>query len=316
MMKVAAIQLNNYLGEMVQSFIAAENLIIKAVEEKAEMVFLPELSTCGYIPNDDIWSFGEKSNGITNKWLSEMSKKYSIYIGAGFLECDGHDFYNSYAISSPEGKILGVIRKVEPEASCFKGSDVGSIINTPVGKIAVGICADSHKKWFFQRMKKERPDLLILPHAWATPSTKTGIVKDKDIEDSKKIVHDFGAIYARQLNIPVIFINSWGIMPKMMGILGKTMFTNRYLIQGASAIFDSHNLAVYCKDEENYLVADISFQDKKDEDNIKQRFYWGWIHPGSWFIRKIIIPLDIAKGKKHYLKSKVRKEKADAVFDL
>ena len=65
-MKIAAIQLNNYIGEMVQSFIGAETLIQEAVHQGAKFVALPELSTCGYIPNTDIWSFGEPREGITS----------------------------------------------------------------------------------------------------------------------------------------------------------------------------------------------------------------------------------------------------------
>lgn len=50
-MKVSALQLHNYIGNKESSFSVSETLIQKAASEGSKLVALPELSTCGYIPN-------------------------------------------------------------------------------------------------------------------------------------------------------------------------------------------------------------------------------------------------------------------------
>lgn len=313
-MKVTTIQLNNYTGEMVQSFIAAETLIEKAVAEGAKLVALPELSTCGYIPNTDIWSFGEPREGITSKWAKEIAKKYQIYVGTGFLECDGIDFYNSYLIANPQGKIDGIVRKKETEAYCFKSYDDNNIIETAIGKIGIGICADTHKKWFFNKMKALQPDLIILPHAWATPKTSSKLISEKDIFQAEQDLKTLGKLYAQYLKIPTIFINPWGIMPPMIGLFGKMMSSDLFTLNGSSAIFLPNGHAFYCQDQENQMTIDVDMTRSKGEPK-EPKFYYGWIHKGSWMIRKILMPLEIRKGQRFYKKSLLKKEKANKCIE-
>ncbi len=308
-MKIAAIQLNNYIGEMVQSFIGAETLIKEAVDEGAKLVALPELSTCGYIPNTDIWSFGEPREGITSKWAREIAKKYQIYVGAGFLECDGFDFYNSYLIANPQGEIDGVIRKKDVEAYCFKSFLDNNIIETEIGRIGIGICADTHKKWFFKKMKKLQPDLIILPHAWATPTIENKLISKKDITKAEQDLKTLGKIYASNLKVPTMFINSWGKMPTMLGFFGKMMSSDYFSLNGSSAIYLPDGRAFYCQEEENQITVDVDLKVPEKVQTTPQ-FYHGWLHKGSWIIRKIIIPWETISARKFYKKSLLRIAKA------
>jgi len=308
-MKIAAIQLNNYIGEMVQSFIGAETLIKEAVHQGAKFVALPELSTCGYIPNTDIWSFGEPREGITSKWAKEIAKKYQIYVGAGFLECDGIDFYNSYLIANPQGKIDGIIRKKDVEAYCFKSFSGKNIIETEIGKIGIGICADTHKKWFFKKMKKIQPDLIILPHAWATPTSENKLISKKDIVKAEEDLKTLGKIYAINLKVPTMFVNSWGKMPPMLGFFGKMMNSDYFSLNGSSAIFLPDGKAFYCPNEEGQITVDVDLKTPKSVTT-SPKFYNGWLHKGSWLIRKIVIPWERIYGRKFYKKSLLRIAKA------
>lgn len=312
-MKITAIQLNNYIGEMVQSFIAAEKLIEQAANEGARFVALPELSTCGYIPNPDIWNYGEPREGITSKWAKEIAKKHQIYLGAGFLECDGKDFYNSYLIANPQGEIDGVIRKKEVEAYCFKEFHDTNIIETAIGKIGIGICADTHKKWFFKKMQDLKPDLILLPHAWATPKITNHLISSKDINKAEQDLKTLGKLYAEHLNVPTVFINSWGKMPTMVGFFGKMMSNDYFSLNGSSGIFLPRGKAYYCLDQENQITVDVDLGTGKQTTNPK--FYHGWLHRGSWFIRKIIIPLETKSAQKFYKRSFLRTEKAKICFE-
>ena len=123
--RISAIQQRNTIGNKTLSYAAAERLIAQTASDGAALAALPELSSCGYIPNDTIWDHGEAVDGETASWACEMAKRYSLYLGAGFLETDGRDYFNAYLLASPEGKIVGRVRKMKPETYCFRPSDGG-----------------------------------------------------------------------------------------------------------------------------------------------------------------------------------------------
>lgn len=314
--KVAAIQLSNYIGNFEKSFLSSERLIKKAVDAGATFVCLPELSSCGYIPNETVWDYGEKADGKTSKWACEIGKRYNIYIGAGYLECDGMDFFNSYLLASPNGRVLGNIRKLEPESYCFKASDIGSIIETPIGRVAIGICADNHRKQFWNRMKALAPDLIIMPHAWATPFCISQYTKQKDIDNAKTFVDSLGQIYADTLGVPVVFVNAIGSVPPMPGILGKLITPEYYCLQGGSSIFSPHDSPLCCENGEGYVMDEIEIGKHETRLKDEPKVYTGWLHPGSIIARKIIIPFDTMKGRQYYNQSKKRVNKAEAISRL
>ena len=164
-MKITVIQVNNNIDGISNRLKYIEQQIQKAGQ--TDFVVLTELSTSGYIPNKKIWKYAEVDGEITKKWATEMSKKYGIYIGAEFVEKSGNDIYNSYLLANSNG-ILGVIRKSEPESNIFRRGNFEHIVDTPLGKIGVSICLDSHKKSFYESVKKDDLSMILMPHAWAT----------------------------------------------------------------------------------------------------------------------------------------------------
>lgn len=299
-MKVSALQLRNYIGDQKAAFAAAEKLIGAATAEGSSLVALPELSSCGYIPNETIWQYAEAADGPTARWACGMAEKYAVYIGAGYLETDGQDFYNAYLIAAPDGRVAGRVHKMRAESYCFKPSDLGSVIETRLGKIAVGICADNHEVGFYDRLANLDFDLLLMPHAWATPFAANRYIHEQDIADAQKNVSALGAVYAAGFGVPVVFINSVGAVPPMRGMLGKLTPPELFRLRGGSAVFQPDGTAVrqYAEDEES-VTADISLG-RKNTAPLRPTVYNGWLHPGSFLIRKAVIPLDIAIGRAYY----------------
>jgi hypothetical protein len=56
-----------------------------------QLVILPELFACGYVPNPTVWRYGESPDGPTGQWLRATARRLGIYLGAGFAEVDGDD---------------------------------------------------------------------------------------------------------------------------------------------------------------------------------------------------------------------------------
>ena len=309
---VAAIQITNYIGNLNESFHTAEKLIEKAAQEGAVIAALPELSTCGYAANESIWNFGEPSDGPTARWATALSKHFGIYIGAGFLESDGKDFYNSYLLANPKGIVDGIIRKNHAESYVFKsaGNESCVYVDTEIGRIGIGICADSHSLEFFNRIKDAKVDMLLLPHGWTTPYKTSKHITQKDIDDAKETMNAFGMIHAKYLGVPVVFINSVGETLPMPGILGKYTPPEAFRLQGGSQIIDYDGTVKNAiSDTEGCITVEVTTGNKTEEITAPPS-YCGWLHPGSRIVRKIIIPWDVRKGKKHYMNSDMRREKA------
>mgnify|MGYP000765771340 CR=1 FL=1 len=127
-----------------------------AAKQGADIVLLPEMCLTGYdyYIDEDI-SIAEKINeaeytkGPSAKAISEIAKRYGIYIVYGAAELDHHnnDLYNSAFIISPEG-ILGTYRKIHPYGKentwCQKGNQP-YLLKTPWGPVGIGICYDTYQ---------------------------------------------------------------------------------------------------------------------------------------------------------------------------
>ncbi|MFA6133112.1 MAG: carbon-nitrogen hydrolase family protein [Phycisphaerae bacterium] len=94
-------------------------------KERADLVVLPELFTCGYAaPN--LAPYAEPLKGPSFAKFKACSEKWDVLLGYGFAECSGGDrVYNSWALLEP-GKEPHVYRKthLHPAAA-------GSPVNEP-----------------------------------------------------------------------------------------------------------------------------------------------------------------------------------------
>lgn len=289
-MKITIIQLNNNVIGISNRLKYIEDQIQKI--EKTDFVILTELSTPGYIPNEKIWQYAEKNGELTKKWATEMAKKYNIYIGAGFIEKSKNDMYNSYLIANSSG-VLGVVRKSEPESNIFKRGNFGHIVKTPLGKIAIAICLDSHKKNFYESIKDEDIAMILMPHAWATD-------KERELKDKQKIQTLVNA-YGNAFDCPVIFANAIGEVEQMAGITGKLMNPQKYKLNGNSIIFVNGRTTDFANKKDS-LSIECDIKSKKRSKDIM--FYEEWIDKGSLLFRNVVIPLDVKKGVKIYNKSR------------
>ncbi len=297
---IAGIQMESIHGKVEENHKRATKLIEKATKDGAELIILPELFSCGYIANKDIWKYGEPTNSKTVKWLKETSKKLGIYLGAGLVEIVGNDYINSFILSNPKGEIEGRITKNKAESYCFKRGEAIHIINTPFAKIGVGICADNHYTNFIKQMQENYIDLLLMPHAWASPFKESKTVNVNDMIKIEEEIKSFPSLVRSLIGVPTVFVNQIGNIATISGVLGKLMSPNVFKLQGYSKIVDADGtIKAELNDEVGIVLAkvalDPTYKIKKDIPN-----YNGWIHRGSKLVRKVIIPLDIFIGSLVY----------------
>ena len=161
-------------------------------------------------------------------------------------------------------------------------------------------------------MHEQRADLILMPHAWPTPARPGGLVSQADVAAHERRIADLPVRYARALGVPVVFVNQTGPLLPVGGILGRLMDPAIWALRGQSRIIDSDGtLLGQLDDEEGVLTRDVTL-DPAREHYDPQPGYGGWLQPGPWAGRHIIIPLDIATGRLSYTVSRQRRRKARA----
>lgn len=260
--RVAAVQLRTRLGLIAENLEHATPLVEEAAEKGAQLVCLPELAASGYSMSPAIWEAGETRDGLTVQWLRETSHRLRITLGTGFVETDGKDFYNTYALGTPEGQIAGFIHKTMAERPCFRCSEGSHVIETSLGRIGVGICADNLFVANLVRMQKNDADILLMPHAAPVPFKAGGLVNEKDLPEARQSLSQMATDRARSIGIPVIFINQVGPRgaEKWFGILGAALSPEHFRLGGLSTIAgpDGQILGQLGELEEGVAQADVT----------------------------------------------------------
>lgn len=309
-MRVAAIQIESKHGMIKANQEHAMPFIEKAARQGAQLVVLPELFPTGYIPNETLWNFAEPQHGPTVTWLKNTAKRFGIYLGAGLLETDGRDFFNIFVLCDPEGHEAGRVSKVEAEAYIFKRTNGNHIIETALGRIGVGICADNQMVSFLRQMAEGSADMILMPHGWPTPCRTNQQISEQDIQDHQSRTRRLVSLYAERLGIPAVFVNGVGTMERMNGLLGKFMDPEIFRLDGRSRIVNSDGMIVgTLGSEEDVLIADILLDPSIKHFSDPESFD-GWLLPGNAFSRKVMIPFDITVGQLRYKFSPLRKRKA------
>jgi N-carbamoylputrescine amidase len=309
-LRVAAVQVVSQPGRMEANRSHALPFIETAVAQGAELVVLPELFACGYIPNATIWNYGEPLDGPTVNWLRQTAGRLGIYLGAGFVEVDGSDFYNSFVLAGPDGKLAGCARKTKAETYCFRYGQGRHLIETAIGKIGVGICADNHYTPFPTLMQRRQVDLLLMPHASPAPYKAAKYISEADICRSRENSLAFPPLWARLLGVPVLFVNAVGDLQPMTGLLGRFVDPSLFRLEGLSRIVDSDGaLLAELGESEGVIVATVALDPARKQHH-QPPDYGGWLHPGSALSRKVMIPLDTALGRAAYTLSRQRRRQA------
>ena len=297
-LKVAAVQLKSFPGDVKRNLDICESYIKEAVANDVKIVFFSELNTYGYVPNKKLWNYYISNKIDINTWLRETSQKYSIYIGMGLIEYINSNFRNTYIITNPSGKIEGRAEKSHSESYIFKMGNGQHIIDTEYGKMGICICADNHFTDVIEYIKKEFVDVLIMPHACPTPYKTNNNITIEDIENQRKELKDLPMNLSNILDVPTIFINQIGSFEPMDGIFGKLMDPEYFQMEGFSKIVDKGKEIVGgTEGQECILIGEIEIKAKSNYEVKEIPNYQGWIHPGSKIVRKIIGPIDVIYGQ-------------------
>ncbi len=155
----------------------AENLIIKAVEQGAQIVLLQELfETLYFCQEEQAENFNLATTLKANKAVNHFStiaKKLNIVLPISFFEKKNNVYFNTVAVIDIDGSVLGIYRKCHipdgpgyEEKFYFNPGDTGfKVWNTKYARIGIGICWD---QWFPEAariMALKGAEILLYPTA-------------------------------------------------------------------------------------------------------------------------------------------------------
>ncbi|WP_018295171.1 carbon-nitrogen hydrolase family protein [Mariprofundus ferrooxydans] len=306
--KVAAIQMNCIPGMIQENLDHAEKLIKQAVDKGAEVILLPELMPCGYMATEEIWDFAETVNGPSIHWLTSMAGRFKIHLGFTYLEAEGEDFYNSFVLAGPEGKLLGRVRKDPPasiEAYFYKAGSDRHVIDTEHGRIGVGICYENLLYKQMCSLYGENVDLILSPFAAGRPKPFI----PGDIKRFDDLLINSRAVFAKTLGVPVVMANRVG--PLDTDLPGN-MPHLKSSFPGLSSIVDyDGTVQAELGSEEAVIVADVHTGHCADRKSEPKLFGKMWGVPVPWYA--FIWPMSQKWGEKSYAANMRRKERALSV---
>jgi len=261
--RVAAVQTQSCLGRTQDNLKHFTPLVEQAARQGAQLIALPELAAPGYSMSKLIWDAAETRDGPTVRWLTQTAGRLGIYLGIGFVEADGEDFYNTYALGGPGGQIAGFVRKTMAETYCFRCVTGPHVVDTEIGRIGVGICADNLFVANLYRMQDHSADILLMPHAAPVPFKTGGVVNEKDLPEARQSLSQMAPDRARRIGLPTVFVNQVGPRgpEKWPGIFGAVMSPDTFRLGGLSTIADQDGRVLAQLDErsEAAIAADVMF---------------------------------------------------------
>src|SRR5215813_5800802 len=252
-LRIAVVQMQSADHDIDGNLKRATAFAEKAAGDGARLILFPELMPTGSYLYFDTWDSAEPSSGKTVRWLKSTSGRLGVWLGTSFLEADGSDFYDTFVLTTPQGEEAGRVRKqvtAGPEAYFFRSDAGPHVIDTAIGKIGVGICAENYYCFIPSQMIEQSADLILMPHASPDMSGGGGLPTPPGTR--------LASWYARKLGIPVAMVNKVGrsYKPPPNEIKG--------LFPGLSAIVDSDgSVRQSMGDKEGIGIADVTLDPRR-----------------------------------------------------
>lgn len=204
-LRIATVQMASADHDIEANLRRATAFAESAAAKGAQLVVFPELMPTGSYLSYDSWDSVEPSDGKTVEWLKATSRRLHVWMGTSFLEADGEDFFDTFVLTAPEGAVAGRVRKqipAGPEAYFFRGAIGPHVIETAIGKIGVGICAENYYCFAASQMLRQWADFVLMPHAAADMTESGGLPTVPGTH--------LAWWYAAKLGVPVAMVKQGG----------------------------------------------------------------------------------------------------------
>jgi predicted amidohydrolase len=230
-MRVAAVQFEPVRGDVARN----RQVLTALVDEAAsgsDLVVCPEMAPSGYLfPDvDAARAVAEPENGPTFAALSPIALRRRALVVCGFAEAapDG-TLFNSAMLVAPDGSLLAVYRKrllYPPDARwAAPGDRPYLVVETPWGRLGVGVCMDLNDPRFVRYLAEHRVDVAAFPTNW---------VESDDID-----VHDYWQERLEGTRTTLVAGNRWGQEDDVVFSGRSAILTQDTLVAAAARVGDA-----------------------------------------------------------------------------
>lgn len=173
--KLALAQMRVEGGALEANLNHAAEMIAEAAEHGAQLVLLPEAMDLGWTDPSALTLAEPVPGGKSARLLSDLARKYHIYICSGLTEKDGDKVYNAAVLINPMGEVILLHHKINeldighPYYALGHGLQV---VETDLGAIGVMICADAStgQREIPRTLSYMGADVILSPSSWAVPA--------------------------------------------------------------------------------------------------------------------------------------------------
>ena len=272
--KAAAVQMR-MVPEPAENIAKAKELVLRAADEGAQVVLLPELFERPYFCQERRYEYYDYALPLSEdpavQEFRKIAKERSLVIPVSFYEKAETVLYNTAAMIDADGTVLGVYRKTHipddhfyQEKFYFTPGDTGfRVWDTAYGKIGVGICWD---QWFpecARAMALAGAELLLYPTAIGSEP----ILEADSMPHWRRCMQGHAAANL----VPVIAANRIGL-ESVEPCKENNFQTSSLCFYGSSFITDETGaiLADGSRDREEVLIAELDLDEAK-----ATRMSWG-----------------------------------------
>ncbi|MGJ3237208.1 MAG: carbon-nitrogen family hydrolase [Anaerolineae bacterium] len=168
---VSLAQMTVHAGDVVRNTNQFERLVVDAARRKSDLVVFPELFITGYALEEAKQHADELSKGMFAE-IGALASKAKLSITGSIMEKRGLEVANSMPFFAPNGRMLGVYRKMHlfrlfNEDQYLAPGQSPLVLDLPWGKTGVAICYDLRFPELFRRYAvQEKARMILISAEW------------------------------------------------------------------------------------------------------------------------------------------------------
>jgi omega-amidase len=169
-LKISLAQMQIALGDVRKNVNTAEEMIIEAAKRGSHLVVLPELWSTGYAL-DQARELGTQLNVGIFAQMATLATQNKISIVGSMLEKRGLEVTNSGTFFAPNGRLMGVYRKIHlfrlmEEDRWLQPGTAPLLMDLPWGTTGMAICYDLRFPELFRRYATQGAKVIVMPAEW------------------------------------------------------------------------------------------------------------------------------------------------------
>lgn len=197
-------------GEPARNLARAVEQIEQAAAQKCDLVLLPETIDFAWT-HPSALTEAQPIPGVFSDQLCQAARQHRVYVCAGLTErgADGRN-YNAAILVDPQGEIIVKYHKINllgVELPFYAVGQTLNVVDTPLGKIGVNICADNYIDGLSigHTLARMGAEFILAPSSWTVDYS---ITEEHDPYEEKWL-KPF-SILAKLYNVVVVGTTSVG----------------------------------------------------------------------------------------------------------